>query len=115
MDSKYLESMQELELKAGFTLEELKKKWRELSKKYHSDRHAQADEVLRELADEKMKKINEAYSYLEKNFNQNSSASYNSNEGNDSDYYNDYDDYEEEDNYNRGDYYFLNDDDELNR
>lgn len=114
MDSKYLESMQELELKAGFTLEELKKKWRELSKKYHSDRHAQADEVLRELADEKMKKINEAYSYLEKNFNQNSSASYNSNEGNDSDYYNDYDDYEEEDNYNRGDYYFLNDDDELN-
>lgn len=118
MDSKYLESMQELGLQAGFTLEELKKKWRELSKKYHSDRHAQADEVLRELADEKMKKINEAYSYLEKNFNQNTSASYNSNKGNDSDYYNDYDDYEEESysknyGYRREDYYFLSEEEEL--
>lgn len=32
MDNKYLESMEELGLQSGFTLEELKKKWRELSK-----------------------------------------------------------------------------------
>ena len=66
---------------------------------------------MRKLAEEKMKKINEAYDYLEKNFNQNTSGSYNSNEANEYDYYNDYD---EEDSYNRGDYYFLNEDEELN-
>lgn len=82
MDSKYLESMEELGLQPGFTLEELKKKWRELSKKYHSDKHAQADDVLRELAEEKMKKINEAYSYLEKNFGNNNNSSNTSNNEN---------------------------------
>ena len=63
-----------------------------------------------------MKKINEAYDYLEKNFNQNTSGSYNSNEANDSDYYNDYDDYDdyEEESYDRRYYYFLNEDEELN-
>ena len=114
MDSKYLEYMTELELQVGFTLEELKKKKIELVKEYHPDKYNNQSERMRKLAEEKMKKINEAYDYLEKNFNQNSSGSYNSNEGNDSDYYNDYDDYEEEDNYNRGDYYFLNEDEELN-
>ena len=113
MDSKYLESMQELELKAGFTLEELKKKKLELVKEYHPDKYYNQPERVKKLAEEKMKKINEAYDYLEKNFNQNSSASYNTNEGNDSDYYNDYDDYEEE-SYDRRYYYFLNEDEELN-
>lgn len=114
MDSKYLESMQELELKAGFTLEELKKKKLELVKEYHPDKYYNQPERVKKLAEEKMKKINEAYDYLEKNFNQNSSASYNNtNEGNDSDYYNDYDDYEEE-SYDRRYYYFLNEDEELN-
>ena len=64
MDSKYLEYLKIMELQPNFTLEELKKKWKELAKKYHSDRYAQADEVLKELAEEKMKKINEAYTYL---------------------------------------------------
>ena len=32
MDSKYLESMEKLELQSGFTLEDLKKKWKELAK-----------------------------------------------------------------------------------
>lgn len=113
MDSKYLESMQELELKAGFTLEELKKKKLELVKEYHPDKYYNQPERVKKLAEEKMKKINEAYDYLEKNFNQDSSASYNTNEGNDSDYYNDYDDYEEE-SYDRRYYYFLNEDEELN-
>lgn len=105
--------MQELELKAGFTLEELKKKKLELVKEYHPDKYYNQPERVKKLAEEKMKKINEAYDYLEKNFNQDSSASYNTNEGNDSDYYNDYDDYEEE-SYDRRYYYFLNEDEELN-
>lgn len=109
MDSKYLESMQELELKAGFTLEELKKKKLELVKEYHPDKYHNQPERVKKLAEEKMKKINEAYDYLEKNFNQNTSGSYNSNEANDYDY-----DYDEEDSYNREDYYFLNEDEELN-
>lgn len=116
MDSKYLESMQELELKAGFTLEELKKKKLELVKEYHPDKYHNQPERVKKLAEEKMKKINEAYDYLEKNFNQNTSGSYNSNEANDSDYYNDYDDYDdyEEESYDRRYYYFLNEDEELN-
>ena len=116
MDSKYLESMQELELKAGFTLEELKKKKLELVKEYHPDKYHNQPERVKKLAEEKMKKINEAYDYLEKNFNQNTSGSYNSNEANDSDYYNDYNDYDdyEEESYDRRYYYFLNEDEELN-
>lgn len=39
MDSKYLESMQELGLQVGFTLEELKKKKKELVKEYHPDKY----------------------------------------------------------------------------
>ena len=108
MDSKYLEYMTELELQVGFTLEELKKKKIELVKEYHPDKYHNQPERIKKLAEEKMKKINEAYDYLEKNFNQNTSGSYNSNEANDSDYYH------EEDSYNRGDYYFLNEDEELN-
>ena len=71
MDSKYLESLSILELKSGFTLEELKKKWLELSKKYHPDKHATADEILRKLAEEQYKKINEAYTYLKENYGKN--------------------------------------------
>ena len=111
MDSKYLEYMTELELQVGFTLEELKKKKIELVKEYHPDKYHNQPERVKKLAEEKMKKINEAYDYLEKNFNQNTSGSYNSNEANDYDYYNDYD---EKDSYNREDYYFLNEDEELN-
>lgn len=110
MDSKYLEYMTELELQVGFTLEELKKKKIELVKEYHPDKYHNQPERVKKLAEEKMKKINEAYDYLEKNFNQNTSGSYNSNEANNYDY----DDYEEEDSYNRGDYYFLNEDEEFN-
>ena len=114
MDNKYLESIEELGLQSGFTLEELKKKWRELSKKYHSDKHAQADEVLRELADEKMKKINEAYSYLEKNFVQNQntrSNSSNSYHTRNQNYEEEY--YSENYEYRREDYYFFNEEEEL--
>ena len=68
MDKKYLECLEILELKVGFSLEELKKKWLELSKKYHPDKHATADEILKKLAEEQYKRINEAYTYLKENY-----------------------------------------------
>ena len=71
MDKKYLECLEILELKVGFTLEELKKKWLELSKKYHPDKHATADEILKKLAEEQYKRINEAYTYLKENYERN--------------------------------------------
>ena len=82
MDSKYLESMQELGLQVGFTLEELKKKKKELVKEYHPDKYNNQPESVRKLAEEKMKKINEAYSYLEKNFGNNNNSSNTSNNEN---------------------------------
>lgn len=114
MDSKYLESMQELELKAGFTLEELKKKKLELVKEYHPDKYYNQPERMKKLAEEKMKKINEAYDYLEKNFNQNSNTTSNSNNR----HYNGNQNYEEEYysknyGYRREEYYFLSKEEEL--
>ena len=73
MDKKYLECLEILELKVGFTLDELKKKWLELSKKYHPDKHATADEILKKLAEDQYKRINEAYTYLKENYGQNQS------------------------------------------
>ena len=73
MDKKYLECLEILELKVGFTLDELKKKWLELSKKYHPDKHATADEILKKLAENQYKRINEAYTYLKENYGQNQS------------------------------------------
>lgn len=46
-------------------MEEIKKAYRELVKKYHPDRYD--DNPLKDLADEKMREINEAYDYLTKN------------------------------------------------
>ena len=71
MDKKYLECLEILELKVGFTLDELKKKWLELSKKYHPDKHATADEILKKLAEDQYKRINEAYTYLKENYGRN--------------------------------------------
>lgn len=47
MDSKYLESMEKLELQPGFTLEDLKKKWKELAKEYHPDKYATQNERVK--------------------------------------------------------------------
>ena len=71
MDSKYLESIGKLGLQPDFTLEELKKKWRELSKKYHPDKYATLDVDLQKLAEDKLKEINEAYEYLNEHFEEN--------------------------------------------
>lgn len=71
MDKKYLEYMIELELEPGFTKKELKKKWLELSKKYHPDKYQTKDESTIKFVEEKIIKINEAYEYLKENFEEN--------------------------------------------
>lgn len=64
-----------LGVKEGASEDEIKKAYRELAKKYHPDRYA--DNPLKELAEDKMREINEAYDYLLKNHNQSSSNNYN--------------------------------------
>lgn len=54
-----------LGLKDGASIEEVKKAYRELVKKYHPDRYM--DNPLSELAEEKLREINEAYDYIIKN------------------------------------------------
>lgn len=56
-----------LGLKEGASIDEIKKAYRELVKKYHPDRYM--DNPLSELAEEKLREINEAYDYLIKNAN----------------------------------------------
>lgn len=54
-----------LGLKEGASVEEIKKAYRELVKKYHPDRYR--DNPLADLAEEKLREINEAYDILIKN------------------------------------------------
>ena len=54
-----------LGVKEGASYDEIKKAYRELVKKYHPDRYR--NNPLADLADEKMREINEAYEYLMKN------------------------------------------------
>ncbi|NLY18499.1 MAG: J domain-containing protein [Clostridiaceae bacterium] len=51
-----------LGLKEGASIEEIKKAYRELVKKYHPDRYR--DNPLSDLAEEKLREINEAYDIL---------------------------------------------------
>jgi len=59
-----------LGLKEGASVEEIKKAYRELVKKYHPDRYR--DNPLSDLAEEKLREINEAYDILMKNANNSS-------------------------------------------
>lgn len=54
-----------LGIKQGASEDEIKQAFREMAKKYHPDRYN--DNPLRDLAEEKMREINEAYDYLMKN------------------------------------------------
>jgi molecular chaperone DnaJ len=54
-----------LGIKEGASEEEIKKAYREQVKKYHPDQYH--DNPLSELAEEKLKELNEAYDYLMKN------------------------------------------------
>jgi molecular chaperone DnaJ len=51
-----------LGIKEGASYDEIKRAYRELAKKYHPDRYR--DNPLSDLADEKMREINEAYDTL---------------------------------------------------
>ncbi|KRQ86524.1 Chaperone protein DnaJ [Caloramator mitchellensis] len=63
-------------MRENASLEEIKRAYREQVKKYHPDKYQ--DNPLRELAEEKLREINEAYEYLLKNHGQGtySSGSY---------------------------------------
>ncbi|WP_304412940.1 J domain-containing protein [Cetobacterium sp. ZOR0034] len=54
-----------LGVKEGSTPEEIKKAYRELAKKHHPDRYANADAEIREMHERKFKEINEAYEKLQ--------------------------------------------------
>ena len=62
-----------LGIKEGASQDEIKRAYRELAKKYHPDQYG--NNPLRNLAEEKMREINEAYDYLSKNSSPNSNAS----------------------------------------
>ena len=57
--SKAEEMMERLGLEGGFTLAELKRRYKPLAKKHHPDLHG-GDQA----AEERLKPINEAYTYL---------------------------------------------------
>jgi curved DNA-binding protein CbpA len=54
-----------LGVREGANKEEIKKAYRELAKKYHPDQYG--TNPLKDLAEEKMREVNEAYEYLMKN------------------------------------------------
>jgi len=58
-----------LGLREGASIEEVKKAYRELVKKYHPDQYA--DNPLKDLAEQKMREINEAYNTIMQSAGQN--------------------------------------------
>ena len=65
-----------LNIKEGASEEEIKKAYIELCKKYHPDKYS--NNPLKDLAEEKMREINEAYDYLMKNSSSRNERAYNS-------------------------------------
>ena len=57
-----------LDIKPGMNIEEIKKSYHKKVMQYNPDKLSQLDEKLRKVAEQKMKKINEAYSYFEKKY-----------------------------------------------
>lgn len=62
-----------LEIKEGASKDDIKKAYREMVKKYHPDQYG--DNPLKDLAEEKLREVNEAYDYLMKNTSDYSSYS----------------------------------------
>lgn len=52
-----------------FTVEDIKRRYRELVAKYHPDKVNHLGEKLKEMAEREMKEINEAYEYFKKKYN----------------------------------------------
>lgn len=59
---KYQEYLEIMSLNQNYSIDELKNSYKTLIKKYHPDKYEGNE--LRELAEEKLKKVNEAYSFL---------------------------------------------------
>lgn len=76
-----------LGVKENASQDEIKKAYRELVKQYHPDRYV--NNPLKDLAEEKLREVNEAYDTLTKNGGNNNSYSYNNQSNNN---YNDYED-----------------------
>ena len=57
-----------LELKGKVTVKDIKNNYRKLSKKYHPDRVENLGSEFSEIADKKMKEINEAYNWFKKKY-----------------------------------------------
>ena len=53
-----------LGLSEGATMDEIKAAYREMTKKYHPDRHTGATEEVRVLVEEKMREVNNAHDFL---------------------------------------------------
>ncbi|SHE51363.1 J domain-containing protein [Clostridium fallax] len=66
-----------LGIREGASEDEIKKAYRDLAKKYHPDQYG--NNPLKDLAEEKMRELNEAYDYLMKNSQNFSNNSYNNN------------------------------------
>lgn len=64
-----------LGIREGATVEEIKRAYKELVKKYHPDQYR--NNPLSDLAEEKLKEINEAYDYLIKQYEKNGSQYWN--------------------------------------
>lgn len=82
-----------LEIKEGSSLEEVTKAYREMVKKYHPDQYG--NNPLKDLAEEKLREVNEAYDTIKKQFSSNrtgnyssSNSSYSSSNSNDNGFYN---------------------------
>lgn len=63
-----------LGINEGASEEEIKKAYRDLVKKYHPDQYR--DNPLSQLAEEKLREVNEAYEYLMKNYSSRQERSY---------------------------------------
>lgn len=68
--SKYAEYLKILELPKNASLDDIKKSYKELLHIWHPDKCG-SNENLKKRTTEKLKKINEAYAYLVKNYSAN--------------------------------------------
>ena len=74
MESKMRNPYEVLEIKEGASQDEIKKAYRDMVKKYHPDQYQ--NNPLSDLAEDKLREINEAYEYLLKNSSNNNQHSY---------------------------------------
>jgi len=67
-DQKTMQYLSILGLKGGETIKEIKSAYRTLAKEFHPDKLSGMNQSIKDLAKEKFQMIQEAYEYLEKNY-----------------------------------------------